>query len=102
MHLWHVEVPRLGVMWEPQLPAYTRAAAMQDPNHICDLHHSSQQCQILNPLSKARDRTHNLMDTGHVHDPLSHKRDSMVPIFKESPVQEEKQNLPQNHTERVY
>ena len=26
-----------------------------------DLHHSSQQCRILNPLSKARDRTRNLM-----------------------------------------
>ena len=26
-----------------------------------DLHHSSQQCQILNPLSKATDRTHDLM-----------------------------------------
>ena len=25
------------------------------------LHHSSQQCQILNPLSEARDQTHNLM-----------------------------------------
>ena len=28
---------------------------------ICDLHHSSQQCWILNPLLKARDRTRNLM-----------------------------------------
>ena len=28
---------------------------------ICNLHHSSRQCQILNPLSKARDRTLNLM-----------------------------------------
>ena len=26
------------------------------------LHHSSQQCQIFNPLSKTRVRTHNLMD----------------------------------------
>ena len=32
-----------------QLPAYATSTAMQDPNHICDLHHSSQQCQILNP-----------------------------------------------------
>uniref|UniRef100_A0A8D0Q2C6 Uncharacterized protein n=1 Tax=Sus scrofa TaxID=9823 RepID=A0A8D0Q2C6_PIG len=29
--------------------------------HICDLHHSSWQCQILNPLRKARDQSHNLM-----------------------------------------
>ena len=27
----------------------------------CNLHHSSQQCQILNPPNKARDRTSNLM-----------------------------------------
>ena len=25
--------------------------------HICDLHHRSRQCQTLNPLSEARDRT---------------------------------------------
>ena len=30
------------------------------------LHHSSQQCQILNPLSEARDRTHVLMDPSQV------------------------------------
>ena len=29
----------------------------------CDPHPSSQQCQILNPLIEARDRTHILMDT---------------------------------------
>jgi len=28
---------------------------------VCDLHHSSWQYWILDPLSKARDRTHNLM-----------------------------------------
>ena len=27
-------------------------------SHVCDLHHGSWQRQILNPLSKARDRTH--------------------------------------------
>ena len=30
---------------------------------ICNPHHSSLQCQILNLLSEARDRTHILMDT---------------------------------------
>ena len=30
-HLWHMEVPRLGVESELQLPAYTTATAMQDP-----------------------------------------------------------------------
>ena len=28
---------------------------MSDPSHVCDLHHRSQQCRILNPLSKAMD-----------------------------------------------
>ena len=32
-------------------------------SHVCTLHHSSWHRQILNPLSKARDRTHVLMDT---------------------------------------
>ena len=30
-------------------------------SHICDLHHSLQQCRILNSLSEARDQTHNFM-----------------------------------------
>ena len=47
----HLEVSRLGVESELQLPAYTTDTAMLDPSHICDLHHSSQQCQLLNPLS---------------------------------------------------
>ena len=34
---------------------------------ICDLHHSSRQCQILNPLSKGRDRTHNSIVPSWVH-----------------------------------
>ena len=54
-------VPRLGVELELQLPACPRATAARDLSHVCDLHHNSQQCQILNPLSKARDGTHNLM-----------------------------------------
>ena len=60
-HLRHMEVPRIGVESELQMPAYTTATAMQGLSRICNLHHSSQQHQILNPLSKARDRTHNLV-----------------------------------------
>ena len=56
-----MEVPRLGVKSEPQLPAYATATAAQDPSLICNLHHSSRQRQILNPLSKARNRIHNLV-----------------------------------------
>ena len=39
----------------------TRATETRDPSRACSLHPSSWQCRILNPLSKARDRTHNLM-----------------------------------------
>ena len=56
-HLKHMEVPRLGVELELQLPAYTTASAMLDLSPLCDLHHTSGQRQILNPLSKASDRT---------------------------------------------
>ena len=59
LHLGLMEVPRLEVKLE--LLVYTRATAIPDPNHICDLHHSSQQRWILNPLSKARDLSHVLM-----------------------------------------
>ena len=61
-----MEVPRLGVELELQLLAYTTATATRDPSHICALHHSSQQHQILNPLSGARDQTSILMDTSQV------------------------------------
>ena len=57
-----MEVPRLGVKSELQLQAYTTARATRGLSCICDLHHSSQQRWILNPLSKARDVTHTLMD----------------------------------------
>ena len=50
-----MEVPRLGVKLELWLLAYTPATATQDPSRVCDPHHSSQPCQILNLLSKARD-----------------------------------------------
>ena len=35
--------------------------SMPDLSHICDLHHSSEQCQILNLLSEAKDQTRGLM-----------------------------------------
>ena len=45
LHLWHVEVPRLGIKSELQLPAYVTAIAMPDLSCICDLQHSL--CQSL-------------------------------------------------------
>ena len=65
-HPWHMEVPSLGVKSEPQLPAYTTATATQDPSRTCDPHHSSQQCQIPDPQSEARDRTRVLTDTSQI------------------------------------
>ena len=62
-YLGYVEVPRVGVELELQLPAYATATAMPDPSCIYDLHHSSWQCWIFNPLIEARDRTHVLTDT---------------------------------------
>ena len=42
---------------------YTAAMATPDLRHICDLHHSLLQHQILNPLNEAKDRTHILTET---------------------------------------
>ena len=36
-----MEVPRLGVKLELQLPAYTTATATPEPSRVCDLHHRS-------------------------------------------------------------
>ena len=62
-----MEFPRLVVESELQLLAYTTATATWDLSHVFDLHHSSQECQILNPLSKAGDRIHMLMDTSWIN-----------------------------------
>ena len=70
----HMEVPRLGIESELQPPAYT--IATPDLSHICSLHHSSWQHQILNPLSEARGQTQIFMDTSQVLNPLSHSGNS--------------------------
>ena len=51
-----------GVESEPQSLAYARATATLDLSLVCDLHHSSWQRQILNPLSKVGDQTRILVD----------------------------------------
>ena len=61
-----MEVPMMGVESELQLPAYATTTAMWDPGHICEIHHSSQQCWILNPLHEARYQTQVLVDTSWV------------------------------------
>ena len=55
-----MEFPRLGVESELLLPAHARAKARPDLILIFDLHHSSWQYCNLNPLSEAREQTHNL------------------------------------------
>ena len=65
MHSWHVKFPDYG----------------SNRSHICDLHHSSQQHWILNPLNEARDRTHILTDMCWVLNPLSHIGNSKTFTF---------------------
>ena len=77
-----MDVSRLGVKSDLQLPAYTTATS--DLSCICDLCHSSRQGQILNPLSEAGDRTHILMDTSQVLNPLSHNGNSLLTFLPES------------------
>ena len=62
-HPQHMEIPRLGVESELQLPAYTTTPATRDLSLVYSLHHSSWQRWILNLRSKVRDRTCILMDT---------------------------------------
>ena len=80
-----LKVPRLGVKSELQLPATATATAtataMPNRSSICDLTHSSQQCWILNPVSKARNQTGLLVDTGRVCNPLSHDGSSLPTLL---------------------
>ena len=67
LHPRHIEIPRLGVKSELQLMATAIATAISDPIRVFNLHHSSWQCWILNPLSKARDQTRNLKFPSQIH-----------------------------------
>ena len=73
-----MEVPKPGVESELRPPAYATAIATRDRIGICDLHHSSWQHRILNPLSEARDRTLNLMVTSWI---LFHSATMGTPVF---------------------
>ena len=77
LHPRHMEVPRLGVESEIQLPAYTTARATRFLSHVCDLHHSLRQPWIPDPPSEARDS--NPHPHGYQSDsfPLSHSGNSL-------------------------
>ena len=66
LHPQHMQVPRLGAESELQLPTYTTATAARGPSRICDLHRSSRQRQIPDPLSEAREGTRIHMDTSWI------------------------------------
>ena len=72
LHIRLTDILRLGAKLELQLQAYTIAIAIRDLSCICK-HCSSRQCRILNPLSKAGDRTCIFMGTSQVLNLLSHK-----------------------------
>ena len=57
----YMEDPWSRVELELKPLAYARATATQDLSRVCNLHHSSRQRRILNPLNKARDQTRNRM-----------------------------------------
>ena len=61
-----MKVPRPGVGSELQMLSHTIATTKWDPSCVCNLHHSSQQHWILNPLSEARNWTRILMDTSQI------------------------------------
>ena len=57
------------------------ATATPDPSRTCHLRHSSRQCWIPNPLSKARGGTCVLMDPSRFGEPLSHDGNGTHPTF---------------------
>ena len=77
---WHMDVPRLGVKRELQLPAYATATATWDPSPVCDQQHSSWKPWIFNPLNKARDHTRILLAISQVLNLLSHNGNSNLLI----------------------
>ena len=57
------KIPGVELELQLQLPVFTKATATRDPSWVCDLHHSSWQHRILNPLNGARNQTQIIMDT---------------------------------------
>ena len=81
-HLLYMEVPRLGTTWSCScLPTPQLQQCQIQATSV--IYTSLWQCQILNPLGKAKDQTHILMDASQVLNPLSYNRSSnFLPKFK--------------------
>ena len=85
LHPWYMEVPSLGIQVELLASITTIATATW--SHICNLHHSSRQRQILNPLREARDGTCILVDASQICFSLNHNGNpqgtiSYMPLVK--------------------
>ena len=66
LHLWHLEIPRLGLNQSSScLPK--PQPEQRDLSCICDPYSSSWQFGVLNPRIEATDWTHVLLDTSWVH-----------------------------------
>ena len=66
LHLWHLEIPRLGLNQSSScLPK--PQPEQRDLSCICDPCSSSWQFGVLNPWIEATDWTHVLLDTSWVH-----------------------------------
>ena len=61
LYLWHMTVARSQI--GAAAVAYATAMVTMNPRSICELCCSLQQCQFLNPLRKARDRSSILTET---------------------------------------
>ena len=61
---------------------HSHSHARSEPSRVCNLHHRSWQCEILNPLSKPRDRTQNFMVSSQIRFRCARMRTPLQGIFK--------------------
>ena len=81
--LWHMDVPRIGVEWELQLPVYTTATAMPDPSHVPATYAAA--CSNIRSLThRARPgiEPSSSQTLWQAINPLSHKGNSIVSDYK--------------------
>ena len=61
------------------------AEATLDQSRICDVHHSLQERQILNPVREAKDQTASSRKLRRVFNQLSHNKNSLFHFFSFHP-----------------